>query len=814
MTNQIPTTVVGSRPYIVLNNQGETVQLELTKATHILGRPGGQADLKVPNWPIMSREHAVLQQKGSDYYIYDGYNSKPSTNGLFLGRTRVNLVDGLQLNNGMELRIGQNPKDEIILTYFNPMSSQSAVPPSQPSYSLTKFPFLIGRDPVNANLHLESPVISRRHASIEPAGSGKYLLQDFSTNGVFVNNQRVQDKAHLSDGDTIRIGPYILVLRGDRLQILDRGNQIRLDAENLVRDVKDEKGQPKRLLDHIDLAIEPGHFVALVGGSGTGKSTLMKTLLGINPTDSGKVYLNGDDLRQNFNMYRNQIGYVPQDDIIHGQLTVTEVLTYAAKLRLPPDIHVQELIKKTLSEIEMFAHRDKLVSKLSGGQRKRVSIGVELLADPKLFFLDEPTSGLDPGLDKKMMELLRKLADQGRTIILVTHATANITLCDRVVFMGSGGRLCYFGPPKEAFQFFQITTGNFADIYNQLEDQTKVEKWANDFANSPYYGRYITNYISSQNQTGQNSANQNQIPAKKPAKPKQVKASPWQQLSILTQRYLKLSLRDPLNLGLSLLTAPVGIALMTLALPDKNPLIIGEPEPSLAPLALKVLFVFTCAALWVGLSASLQEIVKEAAIYFRERLVNLGLGAYLGSKAIVLGLLALGQTALITGTILLVFKPPEPELISWSLGLSITTFLSLFTCMSLGLLISALAKNSAQANSTLPLLLLPQIIFSGVLFKMEGVAEKISWLMLSRWSVGAYGALVNVNAMVPDPKKCMVPDPEKYIDCCKEPIPLPFEPTPIYDATWHNLASNWGFLLLHTGIYLGLTLWVQKRKDI
>ncbi len=805
MTNQIPTTVVGSRPYIVLNNQGETVRLELTKATHILGRPGGQADLKVPNWPIMSREHAVLQQKGSDYYIYDGYNGKPSTNGLFLGRTRVNLVDGLLLTNGMELRIGQNPKDEIILTYFNPMSSQAAVPPSQPSYSLTTFPFLIGRDPVNANLHLESPIISRRHASIEPAGSGKYLLKDFSTNGVFVNNQRVQDKADLTDGDTIKIGPYTLVLRGDRLQILDRGNQIRLDAENLVQDAKDEKGQPKRLLDRINLAIEPGHFVALVGGSGTGKSTLMKTLLGINPTDSGKVYLNGDDLRQNFNMYRNQIGYVPQDDIIHGQLTVKEVLTYAAKLRLPPDIRVQELIEKTLKDIEMFAHQDELVSKLSGGQRKRVSIGVELLADPKLFFLDEPTSGLDPGLDKKMMQLLRKLADQGRTIILVTHATANITLCDRVVFMGTGGRLCYFGPPKEAFQFFQITTGDFADIYNQLEDETKVKRWAKEFSESPYYGRYITNYISIQNQTGQNSPNQNQIPAKKPAKPKQVKASPWQQLAILTQRYLKLSLRDPVNLGLSLLTAPVGIALMTLALPDKNPL-IGEPEPSLAPLALKVLFVFTCAALWVGLSASLQEIVKEAAIYFRERLVNLGLGAYLGSKAIVLGLLALGQTVLITGTILLGFKPPEPELISWPLGLFITTFLSLFTCISLGLLVSALAKNSAQANSTLPLLLLPQIVFSGVLFKMEGVAEKISWLTLSRWSVGAYGALVNVNAMVPDP--------EKYIDYYGERIPLPFEPTPVYDATWQNLATNWGFLLFHTGIYLGLTWWVQKRKDI
>ena len=810
MNNQIPTTVFGSRPYLTLNNQGQTIRLELTKPMHILGRPGGDADLLVPDpqqWKILSREHAVLRQVGNDYHIYDGYKNKPSTNGLFLDRTRITFTDGLALTNGMELRIGQNPKDQIILTYFNPMGNQAVVPPSQSSVDLNdpkNQPLVIGRDPVNAQLHLESPIISRRHAIIQPAGTGKYLLQDISTTGVFVNNQRVQDKADLTDGDTIKIGPYTLVLRGDRLHILDRGNQIRLDAENLLRIVYDQKEKKEiRLLDQVNLAIEPGQFVALVGGSGTGKSTLMKTLLGISPTTEGKVYLNGDDLRQNFNMYRHQIGYVPQDDIIYSQLTVTEVLTYAAKLRLPPDIDLKEVVEKTLKDIEMKNLENNLVATLSGGQRKRVSIGVELLADPKLFFLDEPTSGLDPGLDKKIMELLRKLADQGRTIILVTHATASIMMCDRIVFMGLGGRLCYFGEPKNAFQFFKITSGNFADIYNQLENEANVKKWAADFLKSPYYHQYITNYLSSQPPNTQNSSHQSS--AQKSAKPKQVKASPWQQLSILTNRYLKLILRDKINLGLSLLTAPVGIGLMTLALPDKNPL-IGEPEPSLAPLALKVLFVFTCAALWVGFSASLQEIVKEAAIYFRERLVNLGLGAYLGSKAIVLGLLALGQTLLITGTILLGFKSPEPELMSWSLGLAITTFLSLFTCISLGLLVSAVAKNSSQANSALPLLLLPQIIFSGVLFKMEGAAEKISWFMLSRWSVGAYGSLVNVNAMVPNA--------ENYLDANLNPIPLPFDPTPIYDATWDNLASNWGMLLLHTGIYLGLTLWVQKRKDI
>lgn len=187
-------------------------------------------------------------------------------------------------------------------------------------------------------------------------------------------------------------------------------------------------------------------------------------------------------------------------------------------LRLPPDTDVRQVVAKTLEDIEMTHRRHALVRQLSGGQRKRVSIGVELLADPKLFFLDEPTSGLDPGLDKKMMQLLRKLASQGRTVILVTHATANITMCDRIVFMGRGGRLCYFGPPTQALDFFDVKTGDFADIYNELETgETNVQSWADKFRSSPYYQRYIFNHFSTGNPDGQKPA--------APPKPKSVSFS-------------------------------------------------------------------------------------------------------------------------------------------------------------------------------------------------------------------------------------------------------------------------------------------------
>jgi len=777
-------TALSDRPYLVLNSQGQVLQFELKQQQHVLGRDRTRADLIVPEpWRAVSGVHAVFRQIGDNYWIYDGDGQRPSTNGLFVDRTRITPNDGYCLKNGAEIKIGLDPKNQVLLTYFNPTANQ-VVFPNKPSISIKNRSVLLGRDP-NASLQLDAPLVSRHHATIDQDSRGNYILRDYSVNGVFVNGQRVTNSVQLSEGDAIRIGPFTLIYRSGELEMQDSGHQIRLDADCLVI--------PKRL-DGIKLAIEPGQFVALVGGSGAGKSTLMRTLLGIEKTTEGVVYLNGDNLRKNFNIYRNQIGYVPQDDIVHADLQVEEVLSYAAKLRLPPDTDVNQVVSKTLEDIEMTHRRKALVKELSGGQRKRVSIGVELLADPKLFFLDEPTSGLDPGLDKKMMQLLRKLANQGRTVILVTHATANITMCDRIVFMGRGGRLCYFGPPTVALDFFDVKTGDFADIYNELETgETQVQSWADKFRNSPYYQRYIVNHFSSGNPEGKTST--------APTKPKSV--SFIQQLLLLAQRYFQLVSRDVVNLSLALLTAPIGISLLRLAVRDKDPL-IGAPEATLAPLALRVLFVFTCAAIWVGLATSLQEIVKESAIYLRERLVNLGLFAYVGSKVLILSGLALLQTILMVAVILIAFKHPEPSLISWPVGVSITTFLTLLSCVSLGLVVSAIVKNGSQANSALPLLLLPQIIFSGVLFKMEGAASKFSWLMLSRWSVGAYGSLVNVNAMVPAPIK--LPNGST--------LSQPFEPNPVYDPTWENLSLNWGILCVHILVYLMLTLWLQKRKDI
>jgi putative ABC transport system ATP-binding protein len=803
MTNQqVIKTILSANPSIVLNNQGKILSsIQLTKTEHILGRDPQKADLVVPeDWNVVSRVQATFKKVGSNYYIHDGDGINPSSNRLYINNKLITPQDGYCLHNEDQIKIGQNQSNLILITYHDPSASFKVSTPKLSSVSLKNKSVILGRDPT-ANLQLEAPTISRKHAVIDTDPQGNYILYDYSTNGVFVNDTKVSGKAVLLPGSIIKIGPYTLKLQGDELVVADRGDNIRLDANRILRIVQGKNNQPIVLLNNISIPIEPGQFVALVGGSGAGKSTFMRTLLGIEPITKLNnephvkqgVYINGEDLRKNFNIYRNQIVYVPQTDIVHKDLKVEEVLYYAAKLRLPPDTNIKQVVEETLAQIEMTERRDVLVKNLSGGQLKRVSIGVELLADPKLFFLDEPTSGLDPGLDKKMMQLLRKLADQGRTVILVTHATSNITLCDRIVFLGRGGNLCYFGPPQEASQFFGLNNGDFADIYIKLETKEAVADSTEKYKNSTYQKTYIDARLGEGNDTSPQ------------AKPKKVKASFFQQLLILVERYFQLVIRDKVNLILALVTAPVGIFLINLALKEKEPLVLGvDDDSSLAPLALRVLFVFTCAAIWVGLSSSLQEIVKEGAIYARERLVNLGLFAYLNSKIIILGGLAFIQAILMSITIIICFNSPQPETLPWFLGILITSFLTLFTCICLGLMVSSSVSNSTQANSALPILLLPQIIFSGVLFNMEGAAKYVSWFMLSRWSVGAYGALVDVNGLVPEPIT--------LFDGTE--IPQPFEPSPVYDPIWNNLLLNWGILLLHSLVYLGIAYFLQKRKDV
>ena len=813
-SQQTISTVVNTEPYIELDNQGQKIILTITQSINYFGRDPEWANMRVPiEWNVISYRQAIIEKEGNSFRLYDGdrYSQKPSENGIFLNQSRINLTQGYILQDGEQLHIGQDPRQQIAITYYNPKRGEVRIPRVRRlDFSrIQQWPVELGRSPSStASMELAAPIVSRLHARINPNGKGGYILQDCSSNGTLVNGDRLDKPYLLHDGDTVQIGPYVLLFTREVLELTNANNQIRLDAHKLTFRVKDKKRKTFTILNNVDLVLEPGQLVAFIGGSGAGKSTLMKSLLGIAPISSGNVYLNGDNIRKNWPVYRSQVGYVPQDDIIHRNLTVEEVLRCACQLRLPPDTNVGQIITNTLEQVKLSHVRNILVLKLSGGQRKRVSIAVELLADPKLFFLDEPTSGLDPGLDKEMMLLLREQANRGRTIALVTHATDNIDICDRIAFMGLGGNLCYYGPPQEALPFFQRYAGHFeaekfddfADIYIELnkgKNKTaiaeRVSYWSQRYADSPEYRSYIQNSLS--------PGKENQQIAKSTSQG----ISTIAQLTLLCRRYWKLVRRDRTSLILTLLAGPITIALTGLPLRNEQPLrIVDAPSVTQASLALRLLFIFSCIAIWIGLSNAIREIVKEAAIYFRERLLNLRLIPYLSSKLFIRGGLALVQTLLITLVVLLTFEAPQSELIPWSLGFAITTFLSLLASTSLSLMLSALVKTENEGNGILPLVMIPQIIFSGVIFTLSGWSGKLSWLMLSRWSIGAYGSLADVNAMAPQPNLLLSDQMLNEI----------FKASPVYDATWQNLALNWAILLVHTSIYALIALIALRRKDI
>ncbi len=815
-------TVVAAAPTLELNNAGKIVRFELFEDVHRLGRDADWSDLNagITGWSVISRRQAILKREGEGYRIFDGDGQTASRNGMFVNHGRINATEGYCLLDGTQLQIGLSPDSRILVTYQGGISP-ARQPKTVPSLrrlnlqQLQEWPVELGRAPTPnryASMVLDAPTVSRVHAKIWPDGPSGHILQDSSTNGTFLNGQRINRRCQLKPGDLIRLGPFTLSYNLEHLLLEDTGSQIRLDAHRLVKQVKDKQGNEKKILNNISLVIEPGQLVALVGGSGAGKSTLMKALLSISPVTTGAVFINGENLRDTWGLYRTQIGYVPQDDIVHYQLTVEEVLTYACRLRLPPDADVKAVVSKTLLQIKLSHVRSTFVRNLSGGQRKRVSIGVELLADPKLFFLDEPTSGLDPGLDKEMMHLLRDLADQGRTVVLVTHATANINVCDRIVFLGRGGYLCYFGPPQAAPDFFGLPQGetrDFADIYLKLEgganeaaNRDNIHVWQTKYRQSAAYKTYVSSLLSpGLKQTLKQPPKQLLSATDRVSKG----VSFWGQITLLSKRYWQLIVRDRLSQILTLISGPVALVLTGIILGEQTPLAtLDELTVAQAPLALRLAFVFSCIAIWVGLSSAVREIVKETAIYSRERLVNLGLFAYLGSKVLIWTGIAVLQSVLMVGVILLAFAAPSSSLIPWGLGLGLTNFLTILASVCFSLTISALVRTENAANNLLPLIMIPQIILSGVLFNLSGLSEKLSWLTISRWSVGAYGSLIDINAMVPEP----VTLPDGSV------LEQVFSATDTYAATWANLGLCWGLLSLHIVLYLSATFWLQKRKDI
>ncbi|HSD82211.1 MAG TPA: ATP-binding cassette domain-containing protein, partial [Anaerolineae bacterium] len=724
------------------------------------------------------------------------------------------------------IRLGEMGSTAVTLTYRAGQAPQTA---ALDQFDLAAHDTLtIGRA-AECDLVLDSPLVSRHHARLERSGATHVLSDLNSTNGTYVNSHRI-DRVELHAGDVIQIGPYRFTYRPEAISQVVSVQHGQLDALHLTRRVDARRGDGGRLiLNDVSLSIAPREFVAIVGGSGSGKTTLLNALSGFEPAE-GRVLLNGDDYYANFGLYRSLIGYVPQDDIIHRELPVGQALRYAALLRLPGDTSEEEInarIERVLAEVDMDAQAEQIVGRLSGGQRKRVSISLELLAEPGVFFLDEATSGLDPGLEKKLMYTLRRLADGGRTVALVTHATANIKQCDHVAFI-SGGRLVFFGPPSVALEFFGVS--EFADIYEAIEDDAAA--WEKRFRESSVYGQYVLPRLS-QAEVGMRTAKRSSQEAAQSAARSAAlapRANPWRQFSILTQRYFELVVRDKVLLTLLLAVMPlVGLLLAIISRPSVlvgestqriQELIASSGSYSVAGEAQIVIMMLALAASLVGMFAAAFELVRERAIYRRERMVNLRLRTYLGSKIIVpVGFAALQVMALLVVVALRVQVPFAGIILPGPLELYFTLLLTTIVGILLGLLISAIATNSNSVIYIVLFAVFVQIIFAGVFFELPGATKAISLLTPTRWSVEALGSTIDLPALnelgqIEVRRTIDTVDPTTGEKIQREVVysdKLSLTFTANYAHQAGYLLSHWLMLIVFAILLLLATAWAQGR---
>lgn len=718
----MPTSRVARDLTITFIEAGHIIaELSLDAGTDREVRFGRERDndlIVAPPSGTVSGHHGMISMRNGQCFV----NDLGSTNGLYLNGTRQTLF---------RIAIGD------VITIGAPVPGQRrcvmVVGEAGKRWGFfnlaQRAQVRIGRAQ-DSDLVLTNPTVSMAHALMQRDQMGTWYVRDYgSSNGTQVNGRFITGDVPLSSGSLVRLGNALLVFLDDCLLVLAQRQGVDVVAHNLVR-YRKNKGNTRITTDHVSLHIKKGEFVAIVGGSGCGKSTLLNELNGSEPADEGDVLLDGVDLYSNYEMLKTSIGYVPQQDIVYDNLTLEDMLASAAKLRMQPDTTPEgraQRVDEVIDLLELGHVRTNLIGKLSGGQKKRASIAVELLADPRLLFLDEPTSGLDPGIERKLMMSLADMAHEGRTVILVTHTTLNLHLCDQVVFLGvgkdargdtKGGLLCFAGRPADALSFFGV--GDFVDIYNMINET--ANQWQDRFAQ-----------VRSSFDAGDDSSSGGG------SLPPRVTPSGFSQFCTLSARYLRLLLNDRSRLALLVFQAPV-LAWLISFVAGSGCFEVFEDTKS-------CLFALSCAAFWVGIFDSVQEICKERDIFKREYEGGVSLGAYLASKVVVLGGLCLVQSLSLVLVFCVMVGAPERALISGPFELFASLALTSLSAMCMGLFVSSLFKNPDRAIAMAPLLIMPQILFSGLVFELKGVSETISYAVNCRWAMEALGTTADLNAL-------------------------------------------------------------------
>lgn len=730
--------------------------------TYNIGRDPAYCQLSLKD-PAASRIHTKIELDDKNRVIVTDNHSQNGTsvNGMPISAPVV-INPGSYMticSNIIELQMAtSHHRKELDAAYTAHLSAvNKQVFSSSPGTIIT-----IGRDPSNT-LVLQHPHVSRHHAIIETTNQGTYIRDLNSTNGVYIDGVRITNKQAIFSDSVIRISGFRLTMKDFQVVKHDENaGQVEITVRDFSKVVVMPNGEQRVLLNNLNFRIEPREFVAILGGSGTGKSTLLKAMMGTWPANFGELLVNGTNYYEEYGAFKSMIGYVPQDDIVHMDLSVEEVLNYAARLRMPDDTSPQERslrVEQVLQSLGLTERRTLLVKNLSGGQRKRVSIGVELITKPSIMFLDEPTSGLDPGLEKVMMEMLRNMANQGQTIILVTHATFNISLCDKLIFLTEGGCLAFFGTPKEALAYFG--TDDFAEIYKMIKVDKSPQDWQYRYSVSTYAAKYRPH--------GSSKASAGIF-----VDASSTRRSSLKQCYNLTDRYIRTVIRDTKNLVVLLLQPVIIASLLCLVflnaapafeqsaflpedvlvtetaimegrLEEINQNIVSETSRQRNMTFLVLAAVIS--AIWSGASNSIREVVKEISIYKRERFVNIRITPYLMSKTIVLAIICIIQAFIFVSIVSLILGFPN----YWLHVLAF--YLIAFASALMGLAISAFASNANMATSILPITLIPQFILAGAVVPIDSVKPEflqvIFHFILGRWSFELLGGGVcDINSLL------------------------------------------------------------------
>jgi ABC-type multidrug transport system ATPase subunit/pSer/pThr/pTyr-binding forkhead associated (FHA) protein len=570
-------------------------------------------------------------------------------------------------------------------------------------YNLDQPNIVIGRAPTS-DIHLTHPTVSSRHAEIRRLSNGELELIDLnSANGTFVNGERVGRKV-LERRDRISVGAVQLTFDGLQLEQEADGKRVHVFASGLTKDIRDNEGRTIRLLDDISIVLNPCEFIGLLGPSGAGKSTLMDAMNGFRPAPVGQVMMNDRSLYQYPKQLSSMIGYLPQDDILHTALTVRQCLEFSARLRMPSDFGDAEIemqVDKVMDALRLTERADKTIRSLSGGQRKRASLGIEMLSDPSVLYADEPTAGQDPATEMQLMQLFRNLANRGSTVVINTHLLSLFSLFDKVAVLARG-KLAYFGPAAEMLAYFNCKRP--LEVYYLLappgsrgeEEDRIAEEWKQRYRASAVYSEHVRWPIEQAVLSGKTS-----FPTTVEASKESGTGTSWvRQTKTVLARQLTLRIGD-LSSVATVMLPPAIIAILACFMKK------GPNEPM-------TLLITILVAMWFSCSANVREVVDEWAIYKRERQRNLRMTSYLSAKLVYLAGLA-GAQSFVFICILVIGNALQGHFLAvWMMMWVISIQGGL-----IGLLISSIAPTSEKALYVFPLVMIPELLLAGLMIPVH-----------------------------------------------------------------------------------------------